>query len=176
MSSPPVELRGGLRQIGGRSERHRCQREDPTKQVASRSTLRAVARKRLAMMQVASRYGLQVRCLTGVRPPVRARDERPNTCSSVGGASCTLMGVGQSFRVVGEAGAGPLAGEHFWTPEPVEIPRVRSCPGWLVRAARQALMGCRALSTDPLGRRWDARRLIQVGNLEEAHDDGVRGR
>jgi hypothetical protein len=24
------------------------------------------------------------------------------------------MGVDRSFRVLGEAGAGPLAGEHFW--------------------------------------------------------------
>ena len=71
----------------------------------------------------------------------------------------TLMGIDQSFRVIGEAGAGLLAGEHCWTLRPFGISRARPCPGWLVRVARQALMGCRATSTDPLGRRWEARRL-----------------
>lgn len=37
----------------------------------------------------------------------------------------------------------PPAGEHCLNLEWLSIPRVRSCPGWLVRSP-VALMGCRA--------------------------------
>ena len=77
------------------------------------------------------------------------------------------MGVDQSFRLIGEAGAELLAGEYFKRLGPSGFLRLDRAPaGWFGLPLKRS-WGVVPPSTDPLGRRWEARRLIHLDQREE---------
>ena len=79
--------------------------------------------------------------------------------------------------MIGEAGAGPLAGEHFRLLEPLGFLGLDRAPvGWFGLSVKRS-WGVVPLSTDPLGRRWKARWLNEtILYNKESRDDCVCGR
>ncbi|MBN4047534.1 hypothetical protein JYT71_00850 [Acidimicrobiaceae bacterium AH-315-P05] len=66
------------------------------------------------------------------------------------------MGIDQLFCVIGEAGVELLAGEHFLLLEPSGfLVTDRALVGWFGLPVKRS-WGVVPLSTDPLGRRWEA--------------------